>query len=185
MRYLVVCFMFFLVSCSGTPRGIPAVEDFDLNRYLGDWYEIARLDHSFERGLTHVKANYSLNSDGSVKVINTGFSLEENTWEEAVGKAYFVEEKSKGHLKVSFFGPFYGAYVIFKLDKDYQYAFITGYNRSYLWLLSRTPSVSEAVKADFINTVTELGFDTDEIIFVQQDLSDGAEQRMSADTPAA
>lgn len=185
MRYLVVCFMFFLVSCSGTPRGIPAVDDFDLNRYLGDWYEIARLDHSFERGLTHVKANYSLNSDGSVKVINTGFSLEENTWEEAVGKAYFVAEKSKGHLKVSFFGPFYGAYVVFKLDKNYQYAFITGYNRNYLWLLSRTPSVSESVKADFINTVTELGFDTDEIIFVQQDLSDGAEQRMSADTPAA
>jgi len=168
MRYSALLFIFLLGSCSGAPRGIPAVDDFDLNRYLGDWYEIARLDHSFERGLTNVKANYSLNPDGSVKVVNTGFSLEEDSWEEALGKAVFVGEKSKGHLKVSFFGPFYGAYVIFKLDKDYQYAFITGYNRSYLWLLSRTPSVPAAVKADFIDTVTELGFDTDEIIFVQQ-----------------
>ena len=183
MRYLVVFFIVFLVSCSGTPAGIPAIDDFNLDRYLGDWYEIARLDHSFEKGLTNVKANYSLNSDGSVKVINTGFSVEGDTWKEAVGKAYFVGEESKGHLKVSFFGPFYGAYVIFKLDKNYQYAFITGYNRNYLWLLSRTPSVTEAVKAEFINTVEELGFDTDEIIFVQQDLSDGAGQRMSSAAP--
>lgn len=169
MRYFITILMFFLVSCTGIPKGINPIENFDINRYLGDWYEIARLDHSFERGLTNVKANYSLNSDGSVKVINTGFSEKENKWKEAIGKAHFFDDKNKGHLKVSFFGPFYGSYIIFKLDQNYQYAFITSYNRDFLWLLSRTPTINNSVKSDFINTVTELGFNSDEIIFVKQD----------------
>lgn len=169
MRYSILVFLFFLVSCTGVPQGISPIDDFDLDRYLGDWYEIARLNHSFEDGLSKVKASYSLNPDGSVKVINRGFSTEKNEWEEAIGKALFVDEKNQGHLKVSFFGPFYGSYIIFKLDEHYRYAYITGYNRDFLWLLSRTPTVNDAVKEDFIETVTALGFDTDEIIFVEQD----------------
>ncbi len=168
MKYLLVYISLFLASCAGTPSGISAVENFSLERYLGDWYEIARLDHSFERGLHKVTANYSLNTDGSVKVINKGFSEETNQWEEAVGKARFVGNENTGHLKVSFFGPFYGSYVIFKLHEYYQYAY-TSYNREYLWLLSRTPSVEYSIKNDFIRTVTEKGFDTNELIFVKQD----------------
>lgn len=168
MKHFLLISILFLTGCTGIPKGIEPVGNFELNRYLGDWYEIARLDHSFEKGLTKVTASYSLKLGGGVKVINKGFSEADNQWKEALGKAYFVEDESTGHLKVSFFGPFYGSYVIFKLDKDYQYAFITGYNRDFLWLLSRTPTVTDAVKNEFIQTVTELGFKTDEIIFVKQ-----------------
>ncbi|NQX90015.1 MAG: lipocalin family protein [Halioglobus sp.] len=171
MRYLSALFIFLLISCTGTPAGINPVENFDLDRYLGDWYEIARLDHSFERGLDNVRASYSLNPDGSVKVINSGFSEKKKKWEEAVGEARFVDSENVGYLQVSFFGPFYASYVIFKLDKNYQYAYVTGHNRDFLWLLSRTPAVSESRKADFMSTVADLGFDADRIIFVKQDVS--------------
>ncbi|MFA0071671.1 lipocalin family protein, partial [Vibrio breoganii] len=109
----------------------------------GTWYEVARLDHSFERGLSNISAEYSLRDDGGVKVVNRGYSLEKGEWNEAEGKAYFVEESDQGYLKVSFFGPFYGAYVVFELDKEgYQYAFVSGPDTDYLWLLSRTPEVA-------------------------------------------
>ena len=170
MIHIVASIIFFLVSCTGTPNGIEPVADFQLNAYLGTWYEIARLDHTFERGLNNVTANYALKDDGGIKVINRGFSVADNEWNEAVGKAYFVDDNNTGHLKVSFFGPFYGSYIIFKLDKNYQYAFITSHNRDYLWLLSRTPTIRASVKKEFINSVSQLGFDSDAVIFVKHDL---------------
>ena len=122
-----------------------------LQRYLGKWYEVARLDHSFERGMNQVTADYSMREDGGVKVLNQGYLVEDDEWKSAEGKAYFVESEDTGYLKVSFFGPFYGSYVVFELDKqDYQYAFISGPNHDYLWFLSRTPEVSEELKQDFI-----------------------------------
>ena len=164
--------LFFLVisavACTGTPKGVTAVDNFVLNRYLGNWYEIARLDHGFERGLSNVTAQYSLKGDGGVKVINRGYSAEEKEWKQAEGKAYFVDGPHKGHLKVSFFGPFYGSYVIFELDDDYRYAFVSGPNHDYLWLLSRTPTVSDEVKQRFINKAKVAGFDTEELLFVEQ-----------------
>lgn len=138
--------MLLLTACVGMPDGVEPVNNFDLNRYLGKWYEIARLDHSFERGLTKISAKYSMPEDGGVKVLNKGFSIADNEWKQAEGKAYFVNAPDQGYLKVSFFGPIYGAYVIFELDKeDYQYAFVSGPDTSYLWLLSRTPTVSREV----------------------------------------
>lgn len=168
MRAIVIFFMLAVLSaCTGIPEGIDPVDDFSLDRYLGKWYEIARLDHSFERGLEQVTAEYSLRDDGGVRVINRGFSARENEWKQAEGKAYFVGWQDKGHLKVSFFGPFYGSYVIFELDKEaYQYAFVAGYNTSYLWLLSRTPSVDQALLDRFIKRISELGFNTDELILL-------------------
>ena len=158
-----------LVSCTGTPDGISPVTGFDLQRYLGGWHEIARLDHSFERGMSQVSADYSLNDDGSVKVVNRGYLAEENEWKEAIGKAKFVGAEDVGHLKVSFFGPFYGGYVIFELDQQgYQYAFVTSYNRDYLWLLSRQPQVSDALKQQFVQQADALGFDTGALIWVDQ-----------------
>lgn len=158
-----------LYGCAGRPKGIEPVQGFDIDRYLGKWYEIARLDHSFERGLSHVTAEYSRRVDGGVRVINRGYSSADGTWDEAEGKAYFVDNDSEGYLKVSFFGPFYGAYVVFALDKrDYQYAFIAGNDRSYLWLLARAPQVDEAVKTRFVSEAKALGFDTDALIFVDQ-----------------
>ena len=158
-----------LGGCVSVPQNIAPVEGFELNRYLGKWYEIARLDHSFERGLANITAEYSLRADGGVKVVNKGFSAADNKWKEAEGKAYFVGSPQEGYLNVSFFGPFYGAYIVFELDKeDYQYAFITSYDKSYLWLLARTPTVSDEVLSRFVQKSGELGFATDKLIFPKQ-----------------
>lgn len=173
MRNLIAITIILLLSgCTGLPNDIRPVDGFMVNQYLGKWYEIARLDHSFERGLDKVSAEYSLRDDGGLKVINRGYSAKDNRWKEAEGKAYFVTTQDKGYLKVSFFGPFYGSYVVFELDKDnYQYAFVSGYNKSYLWLLSRTPTVSDELIDKFVKTSNKLGFNTDELIFVKHNNS--------------
>lgn len=156
-------------GCLGMPKSVKPVSDFELDRYLGKWYEIARLDHSFERGLSQVTAEYSLRSDGGVLVLNRGFSDADNKWKEADGKAYFVNKNSEGYLKVSFFGPFYGSYVVFGLDhENYQYAFVSGPNLDYLWLLARTPTVETEIIQKFIEMSEARGFDTENLIFVQQ-----------------
>ena len=152
----------------GMPAGLEPVDGFELNRYLGKWYEIARLDHSFERGLSRVTAEYSPREGGGLRVVNRGFSENKGEWEEAEGKAYFVESPDLGYLKVSFFGPFYGSYVVFGLDKeDYQYAFVSGPDTSYLWLLARSPKVTDDILRRFIERAGELGFDTDALILVE------------------
>jgi apolipoprotein D and lipocalin family protein len=159
-----------LAACTGKPDGVVAVNGFELDRYLGKWYEIARLDHSFERGLNNISAEYSLRDDGGVKVINSGFSKEDNEWQRAEGKAYFVNETDSGHLKVSFFGPFYGSYVVFELDKEnYQYAFVSGPDTSYLWLLARQPELDKQIVEKFVKRSQQLGFDTSKLIFVEHD----------------
>lgn len=159
----------FLTGCLGMPETVAPVDGFELDRYLGRWYEIARLDHSFERGLEQVTAEYSLRDDSGVTVINRGYSPADQEWDEARGKAYFVEDQDTAYLKVSFFGPFYGSYVIFELDNDnYQYAFVSGPDTSYLWLLSRTPQVPQTLIDDFVQAARERGFETDDLIFVKQ-----------------
>lgn len=160
--------LLFLAGCTGLPDGIEPVDNFDKDRYLGTWYEIARLDHSFEEGLSQVTAEYTENDDGSIKVINRGYNTEAGEWEEAEGRAVFVDDSNTGHLKVSFFGPFYASYVVFGLDDDYSHAYITGYNRDYLWLMARTPEVSDSVLEDFKETARAKGFDLDELIIVDQ-----------------
>jgi apolipoprotein D and lipocalin family protein len=160
----------YLSGCLGMPKSVTPVNDFELDKYLGKWYEIARLDHSFERGMEQVTAEYSLREDGGVQVKNRGFSKKSNKWSEAEGKAFFVGKSSDGYLKVSFFGPFYGSYVVFELDKDkYQYAFVSGPNTSYLWLLSRTPTVDEDILSQFIKKAKNIGFETEKLIYVNQE----------------
>ena len=167
--YLFCLLLLFLSGCLGMPDSVHPVKEFALNKYLGKWYEIARLDHSFERGLNRVTAEYSLRDDGGVRVTNKGFSIKKNKWKEAEGKAFFVRGQDEGYLKVSFFGPFYGSYVIFELDKEnYQYAFVSSYNNSYLWLLARSPNVSKELVDRFVKKSKALGFDTDGLIFVEQ-----------------
>lgn len=162
----LLCCALLFSSCTGLPDKVLPVNDFEIERYLGVWHEIARLDHSFERGLTDVSATYSLREDGGIKVINRGFSIEEQEWQEAEGKAYFVGEKETAHLKVSFFGPFYATYAIFELDhQGYQYAFVSGNTHNYLWLLSRTPEVDEGLIKLFEKKAKEVGFDTTDIIY--------------------
>jgi apolipoprotein D and lipocalin family protein len=166
---LLLAAVWALSGCTGLPPSVAPVTNFQLERYLGTWYEVARLDHSFERGLEQVTANYELRSDGGVRVLNRGYSPGDSQWKTAEGKAYFVRQPDEGYLKVSFFGPFYGTYVVFDLDhENYQYAFVAGPDTSYLWLLSRTHAVSEAVRARFIERARELDFNIDKLIFVKQ-----------------
>lgn len=168
-RFGIVLLALFLASCTGVPEGITPVTGFELPRYLGTWHEIARLDHSFERGMSRVTAHYDMNEDGSVKVTNRGYLDDKQEWKEAIGKAKFVGDENIGHLKVSFFGPFYGGYVIYELDhENYSYAFVTSYNRDYLWLLARDPLVSDELKDQFAQQAKQLGFDTDALIWVEQ-----------------
>lgn len=166
-RYLLVAVLTNLVACVSKPEGVEPVQKFELPRYLGKWYEIARLDHSFERGLQQVTAEYSLRDDGGVKVVNRGFNTDEGVWEEAEGKAYFVDAANVGYLKVSFWGPFYSAYVVFELDEQYEYAFVSGPNKEYLWLLARQPVVSSELYQSFVERARRLGFDTSELIRVE------------------
>lgn len=168
-KILLIIGTLLLTGCLGMPKSVSPVTDFELNKYLGKWYEIARLDHSFERGLSQVSAEYSLKNDGGVTVVNRGFSEADNEWREVEGKAYFVNEEDEAYLKVSFFGPFYGSYVVFELDdKNYQYAFVSGPNTDYLWLLARTPVIDRETIQKFIAMSEERGFNTENVIYVQQ-----------------
>lgn len=160
----------FLMACTGLPNRVEPVSGFELPRYLGTWYEIARLDHSFERGLSRVSAEYSMREDGGVRVINRGWSEKDGKWEEAEGRAYFVDSPDVGHLKVSFFGPFYSSYAIFGLDREnYEYAWVSGHKTDYLWLLARRPQVSDELLEAFRLRAGQLGFDTDGLIYVNHD----------------
>ncbi len=161
-----------LSACAGgLPKGITPVQNFEVDRYLGTWYEIARLDHRFERGLTNVSAEYSLKDNGQIRVTNKGRD-EKGEWSEAEGRAKFAREKDEGYLKVSFFGPFFGTYAVFNLDEDYSQAYVAGDDRSYLWFLSRTPTVNDEQKQAFVGQAQALGFPVDELIFVDQGLGD-------------
>ncbi|WP_338519056.1 lipocalin family protein [Alteromonas gracilis] len=160
--------LFILSGCTGVPDNVQPVTGFELSRYLGTWYEVARFDHSFEDGLSEVTATYSMRDDGGVNVINKGFSKEDNSWDEAQGRAFFVGEPSTGHLKVSFFGPFYASYVIMSLDKkNYQYALVTGPDKDFLWILARTPSLPESTIKQLLSTAQQAGYDTDKLIWVE------------------
>ena len=170
MKHLLLLSILLLTGCTGIPENVVPVDNFSLERYLGKWYEIARLDHSFERGLSRVTANYSMRSDGGVSVINRGYSAKDNSWKEAEGKAYFVENSDLGYLKVSFFGPFYGSYIVFELDhEDYKYSLVSGPDKSYLWILARSPEIEEATKAVLINKAAASGFDTSKLVFVEHE----------------
>ncbi|HBV40917.1 MAG TPA: hypothetical protein DEF05_14860 [Erwinia sp.] len=158
------------VACTTTPpKGVTPIEGFNADLYLGSWYEIARLDHRFERGLDHVTATYSKRDDGGLKVVNRGFNVKKQRWQESIGKAYFTGSPSQAALKVSFFGPFYGGYNVIALDKDYQHALVCGPNRNYLWILSRTPQLDDKVKEELTAKARQAGFDVNKLIWVKQD----------------
>ena len=156
-------------ACTGAPEGVEPVRGFEPPRYLGTWYEIARLDHSFERGLSRVTAEYSMRDDGGVRVVNRGYDAARGEWQEAVGKAYFTGKSDVGQLKVSFFGPFYGGYNILELEKsEYRYSLVAGPNRDYLWILSRAPKMDPDDVERLVGIAADLGFETDALIFVDQ-----------------
>ncbi len=160
-----------LFGCAtAPPEGVEPVQGFEPDRYLGQWYEIARLDHSFERGLTHVSAVYSEREDGGIDVLNRGYDPSADEWKTAEGRAYFLKDRAAASLKVSFFGPFYGGYHVIELDKkDYGHALVCGPSRSYLWILARRPSLPPDVVNKLTATAKRLGFSVESLIFVAHD----------------
>lgn len=171
---LVAGLVISVTGCStAPPEGLTSVTPFDVNRYLGKWYEIARLDHSFERGLTDVSATYSLKSDGSLEVINRGFNTKKDEWKSATGRAVFTGSQNQGSLKVSFFGPFYGGYHILALDQaNYQWALVAGPDRDYLWILARSKVLAPAIREQLVAEAKKMGFATDKLIWVEHNRTD-------------
>lgn len=172
---LLIASLLGLSACSTTtPEGIAAVTPFDIGRYQGKWYEIARLDHSFERGLSDVSASYRLQPDGSVEVINRGYDGKKSEWGQALGRALFTGETNRASLKVSFFGPFYGGYHVMALDQQgYQWAMVVGPNRDYLWILAREKRLPAAVREQLLREAGAAGIDTRKLIWVEQTRADG------------
>lgn len=163
-----------MLSCSSTvkPDKATPITNFKVDHYLGTWYEIARFDFRFEKDLDNTSAQYSLNEDGSIKVLNSGFNYVEKQWKKADGKAKFREDESTAALKVSFFGPFYSGYNVIALDEDYKYALIAGKNLDCLWILSREKTLPEDVKVKYLEIAKEVGYDTSRLIWVKHDKSD-------------
>jgi len=162
-----------LAGCAtAPPEGVRPVTGFEVNRYLGQWYEIARLDHSFERGMSDVQAVYQLQEDGSVKVINRGYNTRRQAWQEAIGRALFLGDSTVGSLKVSFFGPFYGGYHVIALDPDYRWSLVSGPDRDYLWILARDKTLPGEVRERLLSQAQALGFATDKLIWVEQNRAD-------------
>ena len=169
-RIIFILFSVLFAGCSSIPSGVQAVRNFDINRYQGTWYEIARLDHRFERGLSNVSATYTLRDDGRIDVLNKGFDKKTGRWKQIKGRAYFVKDKTIGRLKVTFFWPFYGGYNIISLDhENYSYAMVCGPNRSYLWILARQKKLSRSVMGELITTAENLDFKTDNMILVKHE----------------
>ncbi len=171
---LITCSLLFglvvlLNSCRTIPKGVTAVEPFYVERYLGKWYEIARLDFSFEKDLNNVTAEYTLNPDSSIKVVNRGYNYKTQEWKESEGKAKFAEDPDEGMLEVSFFGPFYSGYNVIAIDKDYTYALVAGKNRDYLWILSREKTIPQPIRQQYLDKAEQLGFPVDELIWTHHD----------------
>lgn len=161
-----------LNSCAAVPENAVPVRNFDVSRYLGTWYEIARFDYRFEKNLDNVSAQYSLDKNGNVKVLNSGYNLKKKEWKKADGLAKFRGDKDIAALKVSFFGPFYSGYNVVALDENYQYALIAGKDLDYLWILSRTKNIPGEIKARYLNLAKDIGYDTSELIWVKHDKND-------------
>ncbi len=167
---VVALLLLVLAGCTRAPAGVQPVTDFDAERYLGQWYEIARLDHRFERGLTRISATYTRRRDGGINVINRGFDAADGEWRETRGRAYFLGDPKVASLKVTFFWPFYGGYHVIALDRaGYQYALVCGPSRSYLWILAREPRLPQDTLQSLLKIAKDDGFDTDALIFVDQD----------------
>jgi apolipoprotein D and lipocalin family protein len=166
---------FLLAGCTGIPEGLTAVRGFEPDRYLGRWYEIARLDHRFERGLVAVTATYGRNPDGSLRVLNRGFDPRSGSWKEAEGRAEFLGPADVASLRVSFFGPFYGGYHVIALDRDaYRWAMVAGPSREYLWLLARTPQLPPERVQALVRQATRWGFPTEGLILVEHPAGDSS-----------
>jgi len=156
-------------ACASIPKKAIPLTNFEVNRYLGTWYEIARFDFRFEKDLDNTTAQYSIADHGNVKVINSGYNYKTKEWKSAKGIAKFRGDKNIAALKVSFFGPFYAGYNVLAIDNNYQYALVAGKNLEYLWILSRKKNLPDDVKTNYLKIARDIGYDTSRLIWVKQD----------------
>ncbi len=169
---VVIGIIILFNSCVSIPQKAKPVENFEVNRYLGTWYEVARFDFRFEKDLDNTSANYTLDKKGNVIVLNSGYNFVKKKWSKADGLAKFRGDKNIAALKVSFFGPFYSGYNVIALDENYQYALIAGKNLDYLWILSRTKELPEEIKTEYLKIAEEIGYDTSRLIWIKHDKDD-------------
>lgn len=166
---LTIVAIVILSSCASIPKKAKPITNFEVNRYLGTWYEIARCDFRFEKDLDNTTAQYSLEKNGNVKVLNSGYNYKTKEWKSANGIAKFRGDKNIAALKVSFFGPFYAGYNVLAIDNNYQYALVAGKSLDYLWILSREKSIPDNVKSNYLKIARNIGYDTSRLIWVKQD----------------
>jgi len=164
----IAAFVLSLSSCVTIPKGARAVRPFQKEKYLGKWYEIARLDFRFEKGLDHVTATYTPINYQTIRVDNKGFDVKNNKWKESIGKAKILGNGDEGRLKVSFFGPFYAGYNVIAIDPEYKYALIAGNNLKYLWLLSRDKTMPSQISEEYLVIAKALGYDTTKLLWTAQ-----------------
>ena len=172
LKFIVPLFLATIAfySCSTIPKGAVAVKPFNKEKYLGKWYEIARMDFSFERNMNNTTAEYSIGKNGTIKVDNKGYNVKKEKWSQAIGKAKFVGDEDTAMLKVSFFGPFYAGYNVIAIDENYNYALVAGKSTKYLWILSRETTIPENVKKEYLAIAQGIGYNTNELIWVKHDL---------------
>ncbi len=168
IKFIIILFTpIMLFSCSTIPKGVTAVRGFDKTKYLGKWHEIARLDFRFERNLNNTTAEYSINPNGTIKVINRGYNTKTNKWETVTGKAKFIKDENIAMLKVSFFGPFYAGYNVIAIDKEYKYALVAGKSLKYLWILSRDITIPDEIKSNYLALAQNYGFKINELVWIK------------------
>src|SRR5574344_602985 len=168
---LIACVSALLLNaCAVMPEGAKPITSFQKEKYLGKWYEIARLDFKYEKDLNNTTAEYSVNDDGTIKVLNKGYNTVKAEWTESIGTAKFVGEDNVAMLKVSFFGPFYAGYNVIAIDKEYKYALVAGRNLKYLWILSREDSIPDQIKNEYLKLAKQIGYNTNNLIWVEHDM---------------
>ncbi|WP_265427215.1 lipocalin family protein [Chryseobacterium sp. YIM B08800] len=165
----IIGFLMFNSCSVGIPKGATAIKNFNSEKYLGRWYEIARFDYKFEKNMDNVTANYSLNPDGTIKVQNRGYDYVKKEWKESIGEARFVNDQSEARLKVSFFKPIWAGYNVIDIDDDYQNALVVGNSTKYIWILSRNKEIPNSIKERFLVKAQKLGYNTDDLIWVKHD----------------
>lgn len=158
-----------LSSFKGKKKKVEVVKPFSQEKYLGKWFEIARLNYVWEKNLDNVTATYSMRPDGKIKVDNKGYNYKKEKWAESVGKARPFGDANEGALEVSFFGPFYAGYNVVAISSDYQYALVVGDNTDYMWILSRERTIPSDIKDEFLKKATALDYDIEKLIWVKHD----------------
>lgn len=161
----------YLIACSKKmiPEKATALNNFQLEKYLGTWYEIARLDFKYEKNLKNVTASYTLKNPTTVDVLNRGYDTVKHKWKDAKGVAKFRDAKDVAALKVSFFGPFYSGYNVVAIDEEYKYALVVGESLEYMWILSREKTIPESIKNDYLQKAKAIGYNTDDLVWVVQE----------------